>query len=84
MHHKSRSLTFFNHIFWHKTDWLTQEGTSGSHFGLKNQKRGQFQFFCVFFVQKVLVLRLFQRARHAVDLSTPKRETTGLEKNCGS
>jgi hypothetical protein len=58
---------------WHKTDRLTQKGTSGSHFGLENQKRGQFLFLC----KKVLVLRLIQRARHAVDLSTRKGKQPG-------
>jgi hypothetical protein len=39
------SLTFFSHILVLKTDRLTQKGTSGSHFGLNNQKRGQISIF---------------------------------------
>jgi hypothetical protein len=62
---------------WHKTYRLTQKGTSGSHFELKDRKRGQFK---IFLVQKVLVLRLFQKARHEVDISTRKGKQPGSKK----
>jgi hypothetical protein len=80
MHLRSRSLTFFNHIFVAQNRPADTKRHFWQPFWTQKSKTRSISDFLV---QKVLVLRLFQRARHAVDLSTQKGKQPG-KKDCGS
>jgi hypothetical protein len=74
MHLRSRSLTFFNHIFVAQNRPADTKRHFWQPFWTQKSKTRSISDFLV---QKVLLLRLFQRARHAVDLSTRKGKQPG-------
>jgi hypothetical protein len=81
LHLRSRSLKFFNHVFVAQNRLADKKGTSGSHFGLKHRKRRR---FLLFFSAKSFGSEFISEGKTRSCPFHARKETTGLEQNCGS